>query len=66
MNNKTIFLSSLQSFDEITGIYKMQCVCGKFMEIHPSQLTQLRVKIPCTACYMTYDLQLSGKMNSER
>ena len=56
MNNKTIYLSSLKSFDEITGEYKMQCVCGEVIEIHPSQLRQLRVKIPCTACYMKYSV----------
>ena len=63
MNNKTVFLSSLKSFDEITGQYTMQCVCGEVIAIYPSQLLQLRVKIPCTACYLKYDLQLSGKMN---
>lgn len=61
MNHKTVFLHTLQPFDEITGEYTLKCVCGAHIVIAPSQLLHERVNIPCSECYLQYDLQLSGE-----
>ena len=60
MNNKTIELSSLKDFDDVSGEYKITCVCGAVTVIRPDQLLENRVHIQCKGCYLQYEIRVSG------
>ncbi|KAK8795995.1 hypothetical protein WA171_003959 [Blastocystis sp. BT1] len=60
MNNKTIELSSLKDFDDVSGEYKLTCICGAVTVIKPDQLLQNHILIRCKGCYLQYDIHVSN------